>query len=79
MSCVKNAVTVVSLIRVGAVFVPRLSEDFVVKIADFGLARDIDESSYYVISSEWKLPVRWMAPESLTVHKFSVMSDVVGT
>ncbi|XP_065183991.1 tyrosine-protein kinase RYK-like [Sycon ciliatum] len=53
-----------------------LSEDLIVKIADFGLARDIDDSSYYVISSEWKLPVRWMAPESLTVHKFSVLSDV---
>ena len=56
----------------------RLSEDHVVKVADFGLSRDIYTKEYY--SSEdrqAKLPVKWMAIESLTKNIYSTKSDVV--
>ena len=55
----------------------RLSEDAVVKIADFGLTRDIEDEFYYKMQSEFRLPIRWMAIESLSFHKFSCQSDVV--
>ena len=32
------------------------------KIADFGMARDLEESSYYV-SQGGQIPVKWTAPE----------------
>ena len=48
-----------------------------VKISDFGLTRDIYESEYYRVSgTERLLPVRWMAPESLTYGKFTSETDV---
>ena len=38
---------------------------FLVQIADFGMARDIEESDYYV-SHGGKIPVKWTAPEVCT-------------
>lgn len=40
---------------------------FLLKIADFGMARDLD-CDYYVARTGGKIPVRWTAPE---VHKMS--------
>ena len=37
-------------------------ELIVYQIADFGMARDLDESNYYV-SHGGKVPVKWTAPE----------------
>ena len=37
----------------------------VVKIADFGMARDLSDCDYYRKVGEGKLPVKWMSPESL--------------
>ena len=48
----------------------------VAKIADFGLARDLQEGSYYRKIGEAKLPVLWMAPESLFEGISSTQSDV---
>eukprot|EP00057_Strongylocentrotus_purpuratus_P021715 XP_011676189.1 PREDICTED: proto-oncogene tyrosine-protein kinase ROS [Strongylocentrotus purpuratus] len=48
----------------------------VVKIGDFGLARDIYKNDYYRKEGEGLLPVRWMAPEGLMDGYFSVQSDV---
>ena len=36
-----------------------------VKIGDFGMSRATLFKDYYRLSHEAKLPVRWMAPESL--------------
>lgn len=49
------------------------------KVADFGLARDIYDKEYYSVhnKSGVKLPVKWMALESLQTHKFTTKSDVV--
>ncbi|XP_054270502.1 proto-oncogene tyrosine-protein kinase ROS isoform X2 [Macrosteles quadrilineatus] len=48
----------------------------VVKIGDFGLARDIYKHDYYRKEGEGLLPVRWMAPESLVDGVFTSQSDV---
>ncbi|XP_058604533.1 proto-oncogene tyrosine-protein kinase ROS-like isoform X3 [Onychostoma macrolepis] len=48
----------------------------VVKIGDFGLARDVYKNDYYRKRGEGLLPVRWMSPESLTDGIFNKYSDV---
>ena len=48
----------------------------VVKIGDFGLARDIYKNDYYRKEGEGLLPVRWMSPESLIDGVFTTQSDV---
>lgn len=57
----------------------RLDESYTVKVADFGLARDVYDKEYYSVhnKSGVKLPVKWMALESLQTHKFTTKSDVV--
>ncbi|NXP70849.1 ROS1 kinase, partial [Ramphastos sulfuratus] len=52
------------------------SSSRVVKIGDFGLARDIYKNDYYRKRGEGLLPVRWMAPESLIDGVFTNSSDV---
>lgn len=53
-----------------------VGEDYVMKIADFGLARDIYETDEYIKETVGMLPVKWMAPESLFEKKYTVKSDV---
>jgi hypothetical protein len=49
-----------------------------VKVADFGLSRDIYEQEYYrTEDSKNPLPIRWMAVESLDSRIFTTKSDVV--
>lgn len=52
------------------------TNDRVVKIGDFGLARDLYEGDYYLQEGQTPMPVRWMAPESLSHQMFTVKSDV---
>lgn len=54
-----------------------LDENLVVKVADFGLSRDVYEKSYYKADlSKAALPVKWMAIESLQIGTFNVKTDV---
>lgn len=53
-----------------------IGADNVVKIGDFGMARDIYYHEYYKPTGKRMMPVRWMAPESLKDGKFSLKSDV---
>ncbi|XP_025263423.1 proto-oncogene tyrosine-protein kinase ROS-like [Camponotus floridanus] len=53
----------------------RNRENRIVKIGDFGLARNIYHD-YYRMRGEDLLPVRWMAPESLMIRIFTSQSDV---
>lgn len=45
------------------------------KIADFGLARQMDVNDYYS-AKEKEFPIKWTAPEALEQGKFTVKSDV---
>ena len=46
------------------------------KISDFGLSRILaKEDTYYKLSNVAKLPVKWMALESIEYRKFSTFSD----
>uniref|UniRef100_A0A8D2CMY0 receptor protein-tyrosine kinase n=1 Tax=Sciurus vulgaris TaxID=55149 RepID=A0A8D2CMY0_SCIVU len=55
-----------------------LDESFTVKVADFGLARDILDKEYYSVRQQRhaRLPVKWMALESLQTYRFTTKSDV---
>ena len=50
-----------------------------IKIADFGITEDIYAQNYFRQEKDAsiKLPVKWMAPESLFDGMFSQKSDVV--
>ena len=48
-----------------------------VKVADFGLSRDIHVSDYYRLKHRQKMPVKWMAPESLFQKIYTEKTDVV--
>ncbi|XP_022101409.1 fibroblast growth factor receptor-like isoform X2 [Acanthaster planci] len=53
-----------------------LGEGMICKVADFGLARDVAERSQYEMQSQGRVPVRWMAPESLLTNMYTCKSDV---
>merc|ERR1719319_1770094 len=53
-----------------------VADQGVVKIADFGMARDLHDSDYYRKVGEGKLPVKWMSPESLFQRVCTTQSDV---
>lgn len=54
-----------------------IDEHLHVKVADYGLSRDVDEDkNYYRIHTERPIPLRWTAPEAVTVLKFTSASDV---
>jgi serine/threonine protein kinase len=54
-----------------------VNQDLVVKIGDFGLARNLTYAEdYYRKVGRGMLPFRWMAPESLVDGIFTTASDV---
>ncbi|XP_034021385.1 fibroblast growth factor receptor 1-A-like, partial [Thalassophryne amazonica] len=53
-----------------------VADDHVMKIADFGLARDIHHIDYYKKMTNGRLPVKWMAPEALFDRIYTHQSDV---
>ena len=63
----------------------RIDENFVIKVADFGLSEDIYCKDYFrqVLSGNpqeegvIKLPIKWMALESLSDGIFTEKADVV--
>ena len=58
----------------------RMDASGVIKVGDFGLSEEIYTSNYYQQNkgdTDVKLPVRWMAPESIKVGIFTEKSDVV--
>ena len=68
--------------RLGVVIVLnyRIDMNFVIKVADFGLAESLDTSKEYFRQDKdnaIKLPIKWLAPESIHDGVFSERSDVV--
>ncbi|XP_076018731.1 fibroblast growth factor receptor 2 isoform X3 [Genypterus blacodes] len=53
-----------------------VTEVNVMKIADFGLARDVHNIDYYKKTTNGRLPVKWMAPEALFDRVYTHQSDV---
>ena len=53
-----------------------LADNNVIKICDFGLAKDIYKTDTYRKKTDGPLPVKWMAIESLQDRIFSTQSDV---
>jgi len=51
------------------------SENNIVKIADFGLARLLKEDEYDARAGA-RFPIKWTAPEAANFSKFSIKSDV---
>ena len=55
----------------------RVDQNFLIKVADFGLTRDIYSTEYYRADKHTVLPVKWMALESLLDGFFDEKTDVV--
>ena len=53
-----------------------VAEGCIMKIADFGLARDVHSNDYYRKMGDGRLPVKWMAPEALFHRRYTIQSDV---
>eukprot|EP00051_Salpingoeca_urceolata_P016150 m.213238 g.213238 ORF g.213238 m.213238 type:complete len:648 (+) comp18602_c0_seq5:1936-3879(+) len=51
-----------------------VADALVIKIADFGMGRVIEE--LYTARTGTKMPVKWSAPEALCYNAFSIKSDV---
>ena len=55
----------------------------VIKVADFGLTEDLCGSNYYrprkSEAGNERMPIRWMAPESIEKGIYNEKTDVVGT
>ena len=50
------------------------------KVGDFGLSRDLTEENYYTSNDkEAKLPIKWMALESMERRVYNTKTDVVCT
>ena len=59
-------------------FVNRVASTGVIKVADFGLTEDVYQRNYFrQDASNIRLPIKWMALESLHDRLFSEKSDVV--
>lgn len=75
--------------QVNVVFINRIDAKFTIKVADFGLSEDVYCKDYFrqaiantTSSSEEgviKLPIKWMALESLQDGVFTEKTDVVSS
>ncbi|KAI1294773.1 Hepatocyte growth factor receptor [Halotydeus destructor] len=53
-----------------------LDQHLRIKVADFGLSRDVYEREYYKSEKKTELPVKWMAPESMEKNSYNMKTDV---
>ncbi|KAJ8246773.1 hypothetical protein GJAV_G00255250 [Gymnothorax javanicus] len=53
-----------------------LGDDLRVRVADFGLSKKIYSSNYYRQKAIIRVPIKWMAMESLSESMYSTKSDV---
>ena len=57
----------------------RIDLNYVIKVADFGLAESVGTKEYFRQDkfATVRLPLKWLAPESMEDHIFSERTDVV--
>uniref|UniRef100_A0A8C5WM84 receptor protein-tyrosine kinase n=1 Tax=Leptobrachium leishanense TaxID=445787 RepID=A0A8C5WM84_9ANUR len=53
-----------------------VGNSYTIKIADFGMSRNLYSGDYYRIQGRAVLPIRWMAWESILLGKFTMSSDI---
>lgn len=53
-----------------------VTENYVMKVADFGMARNVLNKDHYVSSTQGYVPVKWMALESILQNVYTEESDV---
>ncbi|KAM8953398.1 epithelial discoidin domain-containing receptor 1 isoform 2-T2 [Pelodytes ibericus] len=53
-----------------------VGENLTIKIADFGMSRNLYAGDYYRIQGRAVLPIRWMAWECILMGKFTTATDV---
>ncbi|XP_022085105.1 discoidin domain-containing receptor 2-like isoform X2 [Acanthaster planci] len=53
-----------------------MGQCFTIRIADFGMSRNLYSGNYYRIEGRAVLPIRWMAWESILMGKFTNKTDV---
>ena len=63
-------------------YLSRIDGNGVIKVADFGLTEDMYGTNYFrrrqsVTGNEEKVPIRWMAPESIEENIYTEATDVV--
>ena len=68
--------------KANAIFFCRIDENGIIKVADFGLTEDMYNTNYYrqekkQAGTEEKVPIKWMALESIETHVFDESTDVV--
>ena len=67
---------------VGLIPYLRIDGEGVIKVADFGLTEDMYNTNYFRRTRseekrEEKVPIRWMAPESIEHSTYTEATDVV--
>ena len=70
----------VTYMYVLSIYLFRIDLNFVIKVADFGLSESLDITKDYFRQDQEtniKLPVKWMAPESMNDGVFSEKTDAV--
>ncbi|XP_052776319.1 tyrosine-protein kinase SRK2-like isoform X2 [Mya arenaria] len=53
-----------------------IGDNSIVKVADFGLAKIIEDDEYTPSSAGAKFPIKWTAPEAAMYMRFTIKSDV---
>lgn len=53
-----------------------MDEKLRIKVADFGLTRDVYERNYYTSKHKGEIPIKWMAPEAIEKYICTIESDV---
>ncbi|XP_043941314.1 discoidin domain-containing receptor 2 [Protopterus annectens] len=53
-----------------------VGKNYTIKIADFGMSRNLYSGDYYRIQGRAVVPIRWMSWESILLGKFTTASDV---
>ena len=53
-----------------------VAKDLTIRIADFGMTREVGSENSYYTSSGGIVPLRWTAPEAVFFQKYSEKSDV---